>query len=118
MPRFTPDMDRVRVKLGRPWALFWTTAHWEAITLIHRNGAWEVLESPTDEEVADADYIFDQRNHHVSYETVRELNLPEVGRVLYVDDYDDQWDDVYVCKENTPYLRADHPEPVHTPREP
>lgn len=115
MPIFTPDLDAARSKLGRPWAMWFTTAWWEAATLIRRGDEWILLESPSDEELADADEIYQQRQNHVSYDKVRDFAMTDLGAVRYVDDYDDRFTDVFVSSDNTPFDRATSPEPIHYP---
>lgn len=115
MPLFTPDLDGPRSKLGKPWALWFTSAWYEAVTLIKKNGEWTVLHSPTDEELAGADQVYQQRSNHVSYDEVRDMDLTGVGTVRYVDDYDDRFTDVFVSSDNTPFDKASEPEPIHYP---
>lgn len=112
MPIFTPDPPTARSKLGRPWALWFTTAWYESWTLVLRAGQWEFLESPLEEDLVDCSLIFDQRENYVTYEQVRDHNLTDFGRVIYRDDFDDEYTDVYISKTNTPYARATTPEPV------
>jgi hypothetical protein len=115
MPLFTPDLDGLRSMLGRPWALWFTTARYDAVTLIKKDGEWIVLNSPTDEELVGAERVYQQRGNHVSYDEVRDLGLTEVGAVRYVDDYDDRFTDVFISSDNTPFDRASEPEPIHYP---
>jgi hypothetical protein len=115
MPLFKPDLQRTRSKLGLPWALYFTTAWWESITLVRRNGQWEAFEFPADEDLEGAEYVWTPRENWVTYDLVRQLDLTDMGSVRYIDDYDDQWDDVFISIDNVPLDRATFPEPVHSP---
>lgn len=112
MPLFTPDV-RNRA-LGRPNLLWFAPSSDSAKILGRRfDGQWVVLEVPTPQERAEYEYLFDSgRENYVTYQQVRDLDLTELGRVTYVDDYDDQWTDVYISRTNTPNSRATTPEPV------
>jgi hypothetical protein len=114
MPIFTPDPDVARAKLGRPWALWFTTAWWESWTLVYRNGQWEFLESPLEEDLVGCSLIFQQRENFVTYQEVRDYTLTNLGRVIYRDDYDDMWSGEFISKENTPFHQAVAPEPIHS----
>lgn len=118
MPHFTPDLNVARSKLGRPYALWFTTAWYDAVTLIKRGGEWIVLHSPSEEELAGADQVYQQRQNHVTYDEVRDQQLTELGAVRYVDDYDDRFSDEFVSFVNTPFDRATEPEPINYPGSP
>jgi hypothetical protein len=112
MPRFIPDVTNG--VLGRPGAMWFTPAHDRAIVLARTSGGqWVTLEVPTPQELAQYPVTFDSgRENHVTYQQVRDWNLTSLGRVVYVDDYDDQYTDVYISKTNTPLARATTSEPV------
>ncbi len=112
MPLFTPDA-RSRL-VGRPSAMWFTRGHDYAWYLaLSANGEWVVLEVPTPAELSQYPHYFNSgRETYVTYEQVRDWNLTSRGRVRYVDDYDDEYTDVYISKNNTPYVRATSPEPV------
>lgn len=112
MPRFTPDVRRWP-KLGRPWKMWFTSAWWEAFTIAFDGQDWHIEYSPTDEWKAQFPYVFDTgRDHHVTYQEVRDMKLTEIGAVHYVNDFEDEWDDFFISRENKPFDRATHPEPV------
>ena len=112
MPLFTPDV--LNRALGRPNLLWFAPSSDSAKILGRRfDGQWVVLEVPTPQERAEYQYLFDSgRENYVTYHQVRDWDLTELGRVRYVDDYDDQWTDVYVSRDNDPFARATTPEPV------
>lgn len=112
MPRFTPDAERFGP--GRPYALWFAPIIDEPYTLVRTaGGQWQVLTCPLDSEKAEFPLAFDSgRETYVTYQQVRDLDLTSLGRVTYVDDYDDQWTDVYISQTNTPNGRATTPEPV------
>ena len=112
MPLFTPDAERYGP--GRPYALWFAPIQDDPYTLVRsQSGEWLVLWSPLDAEKAQYPYVFDSgRETYVTYQQVRDWNLHDLGRVRYVDDYDDQWSDVYIAKNNTPFARATSAEPV------
>lgn len=112
MPQFTPDAERFGP--GRPYALWFAPIMEDPYTLV-RDGAgqWLVLTCPLDEEKAAYPYVFDSgRTTFVTYQNIRDWDLTDLGRVRYVDDYDDQWSDVYISQTNPPNVRATAPEPV------
>lgn len=94
--------------------MWFTAAHDKALTLARsESGEWVTLEVPTQAERNQYPHVFDSgRENYVTYQQVRDWNLTEVGRVVYVDDYDDQWTDVYVSRNNEPFARATTSEPV------
>jgi len=112
VPLFTPDAERYA--LGRPYALWFVPIADEPYTLVRTaDGQWLVLYSPLDEERAQFSHVFDSgRETYVTYQQIRDWDLTSLGRVRYVDDYDDQWTDVYIAKDNTPFARATSAEPV------
>lgn len=112
MPLFTPDAERYAV--GRPYDLWFVPLIDEPYILARTaGGEWHQLFSPTKAELAQYPVTFDSgRESFVTYQQVRDWNLTDMGRVRYVDDYDDQYSDVYVSKTNTPYARAATAEPV------
>ena len=112
MPLFTPDAERFRI--GRDYILWWVPLISENYVLARTSdGEWHQLSSPTQEELAAFPVTFDSgRESYVTYDQVRDWDLTSVGRVLYVDDFDDRYTDVYISKTNTPYARATTPEPV------
>lgn len=119
MPRFTPDPVRWR-KIGRPHLLWFASRGDEFALKLARTpeGQWHVLQVPTLAELQGYTHVFDSgREHFVTYQQVRDMDLVDVGRVLYVDDYDDQWTDVYVSRLNEPSSRATEAEPIWGPDE-
>lgn len=112
MPLFTPDAERFA--LGRPYMLWFAPISDEPYTLVRdSSGSWFVLFNPLDSEKAAYPNAFDSgRETYVTYQQVRDWALTTKGRVRYVDDYDDQYTDVYISKNNTPYARATSSEPV------
>lgn len=112
MPLFTPDAERFA--LGRPYALWFVPIKDDPYTLVRDgSGNWFILNSPLDSEKAAYPHAFDSgRETYVTYKQVRDWALTTKGRVRYVDDYDDEYTDVYVSKNNTPYARATSSEPV------
>lgn len=112
MPIFTPDAERFR--LGRPY-LLWFVPQIDEPYILARDaaGEWWQLFTPTSEELSGYVATFDSgRETHVTYQQVRDWDLTSIGRVLYVDDFDDQYTDVYISRANTPYARASVAEPV------
>lgn len=112
MPLFTPDAERFGP--GRPYDLWFAPILDQPYVLARTSGGeWRQLFSPTPEELAAFPVTFDSgRESFVTYQQVRDWDLTSMGRVRYVDDYDDQYSDVYVSKTNTPYARAAAAEPV------
>lgn len=113
MPIFTPDLQHARSKLGRPWKMFFTTAWWESVTMFYKNGQWNFVEFPSDDDLAGATHVWQQRENWISYDEVRDMNLTDYGCVRYIDDYDDRFTDEFVSIDNTPFDRATNPEPIH-----
>lgn len=112
MPRFTPDAERFGP--GRPYTLWWPPLIDLPYTLARSaSGEWKMLFAPTQEERQQYQFLFDSgRATYVTYQQVRDLDLVNLGRVRYVDDYDDQWTDVFIARSNEPFTRATQPEPV------
>lgn len=115
MPWFTPDLQQARSKLGRPYALWFTSAWWEAVTLTLKGQQWVAYQAPDDVDLGDADRVYQQRLNHVTYDDVRDYNLTDLGAVRYIDEYDDRFTDEFISLDNTPYDRATSPEPIHYP---
>ena len=112
MPLFSPDARRYVA--GRPNALWFASIADRRVALVRtHDGEWEVIDSESDAVRSQYPYVFDSgRQTYVTYQQVRDWDLTSLGRVRYIDDYDDQWTDVYVSKDNEPFARATTPEPV------
>ena len=112
MPLFTPDARRFVV--GRPNVLWFAPQSERSFTLVRTaDGEWQVFNTESDEVRAEFPHVFDSgRETYVTYQQVRDWDLTDLGRVRYVDDYHDQWTDVYISQINSPFARAATPEPV------
>ncbi len=117
MPYWKPTRH-VGVKVGLPWALYFVTvppAGGQGCYVREDDGtyAWAPSVTAAREQYALVDiFVIGNEGYYLTMAQARQALADGMQGIHFVDDYNDEWQDVYVSATNEPFTEATEPEPI------
>lgn len=107
------------VKVGKPWALYFVTV----APLYHKQGcyvreddgsfAWAPSVAQARQNYSHTDiFVIGNEGYYLTMAEARQALADGIQGIHYVDDFNDEWQDIYISSTNPPFTEATVPEPI------
>jgi hypothetical protein len=117
MPYWKPTRH-AGVKVGLPWAMYFVTVpqqHKQGCYVREQDGSyawapsvWKAREHYDTKDI----FVIGNEGYYLTMAEARQALTDGMQGIHYVDDFNDEWQDIYVSSTNLPFTEATVPEPI------